>query len=51
MLGAEAGGNMNQMIFIHGPGAGGCAESFVHHSNTIRAELLRVRSLMLLSMR
>src|SRR6201988_5417370 len=21
---------MNQMIFIHGPGAGGCAESFVH---------------------
>jgi pimeloyl-ACP methyl ester carboxylesterase len=21
---------MNQMVFIHGPGAGGCAESFVH---------------------
>jgi len=20
---------MNQMVFIHGPGAGGCAESFV----------------------
>ena len=21
---------MNQMVFIHGPGAGGCAESFIH---------------------
>ena len=21
---------MSQMVFIHGPGAGGCAESFVH---------------------
>jgi len=21
---------MNQLVFIHGPGAGGCAESFVH---------------------
>ena len=21
---------MNQMVFIHGPGAGGCADSFVH---------------------
>ena len=21
---------MNQMVFIHGPGAGGCAESFVY---------------------
>jgi pimeloyl-ACP methyl ester carboxylesterase len=25
-----AGEDMNQMVFIHGPGAGGCAESFVH---------------------
>src|SRR4030095_10934717 len=25
-----AGQDMNQMVFIHGPGAGGCAESFVH---------------------
>jgi pimeloyl-ACP methyl ester carboxylesterase len=24
---------MNQMVFIHGPGAGGCAESFVHQLN------------------
>ena len=26
----RAGGSMNQMFFIHGPGAGGCDESFVH---------------------
>ena len=24
---------MHQMVFIHGPGAGGCAESFVHQLN------------------
>jgi hypothetical protein len=31
---------MNQMVFIHGPGAGGCAESFVHQLKHIIRVLL-----------
>jgi 3-oxoadipate enol-lactonase len=32
-VGWQSGAGMNQMVFIHGPGAGGCADSFVHQLN------------------
>src|SRR5262245_60795474 len=32
-MACPSGEVMSQMVFIHGPGAGGCADSFVHQLN------------------